>query len=144
MNAQTQVATASNNPLAKLYTQLEQRADLHPRPRRRQRQNLELGRLRIGRVHLAQRNRHGDRQRRDLADENAGVILLDRTDVHGKVSWKLVSNTVSEPTSPFPTPLLGRSAEQARKRPSERRQSGLGTKLVGRWMALTACGRTGR
>jgi len=51
---------------------------------------------------------------------------------------------VSEPPSSFPTPLLGRSAEQARKRPSERRKSGLGSKRVGRWMALTACGRSVR
>src|SRR3546814_18869874 len=50
--------------------QLEQRPNLHPRPRCRQRQHLELRRLRIGRVHLAQRNRHRNRQSLDLADEN--------------------------------------------------------------------------
>src|SRR3546814_6030630 len=59
--------------------QLEQRPNLHPRPRCRQRQHLELRRLRIGRVHLAQRNRHRNRQRLDLADENTAFILLDRT-----------------------------------------------------------------
>src|SRR3546814_4830373 len=77
--------------------QLEQRAHLHPRPRGRQRQHLELRRLGIGRVYLAQRDRHGNRQRRDLADENARVISLDRTDVHGKSPQIMYTNTLTGP-----------------------------------------------
>src|SRR3546814_3998993 len=85
-----------------------------------------LRRLGIGRVYLAQRDRHGNRQRRDLADENASVILLDRTDVHGKSPQIMSPNALSG--TPSLLPLLSSAVRPSRRvsAPSETRIRGLG------------------
>src|SRR3546814_2909297 len=66
------------------------------------------------------------RQRRDLADENASVILLDRTDVHGKSPQIMSPNALSG--TPSLLPLLSSAVRPSRRvsAPSETRIRGLG------------------
>src|SRR3546814_7643587 len=60
--------------------QLEQRPNLHQRPRCRQRNPPELRRLRIGGVNSPKPNRLPNRQRPVFPDENPPFFLLDRTE----------------------------------------------------------------
>src|SRR3546814_1321795 len=62
-----------------------------------------------------------NRQRRDLADENASVILLGRTDVHGKSPQIMSPNTLSG--TPSLLPLLSSAVRPSRRvsAPSETR-----------------------
>src|SRR3546814_21072407 len=77
-----------------------------------------------------------NRQRRDLADENASVILLDRTDVHGKSPQIMSPNTLSG--TPSLLPLLSSAVRPSRRvsAPSETRIRGLGIALDTRWSDL--------